>query len=123
MTETTQAEIVIIGGGVSGSSTAYFLASNADFSGSIAVIEREPTYENAPSTKSTGGFRQQFSTAENIQIGLFGVHFIKHIGEYLAVEDEVPDVGFREEGYLLLAAPEMTPTRSAMLADTATSPA
>ena len=102
-------DIVIIGGGVSGSATAYFLASNPDFSGSIAVIEREPTYENAPSAKATGGFRQQFSTAENIQIGLFGVHFIKNIGEYLTVDDEVPDVGFREEGYLLLATPEMAP--------------
>lgn len=102
-------DIVIIGGGVSGSSAAYFLASSSDFSGSIAVIEREPTYENAPSAKATGGFRQQFSTAENIQIGLFGAHFIKNIGEYLAVDDEVPDVGFREEGYLLLATPEMAP--------------
>ena len=102
-------DIVIIGGGVSGCSTAYFLASNTGFAGRVAVVEREPTYEHTPSTRATGGFRQQFSTAENIQIGLFGVHFIKHIGEYLAVDDEVPDVGFREEGYLLLASPQMVP--------------
>ena len=102
-------DVVIIGGGVSGSSSAYFLASNPGFSGSVLVVEREPTYEHSPSARATGGFRQQFSTAENIQIGLFGVHFIKHIDEYLTVDGEVPDVGFREEGYLLLASPAMVP--------------
>ena len=102
-------DIVIIGGGVSGCSTAYFLASNTGFSGSILVVEREPTYEHAPSSRATGGFRQQFSTAENIQIGLFGAHFVKHVDEYLTVDDEVPDLGFREEGYLLLANPEVVP--------------
>ena len=105
-----QYDIVIIGGGVSGSSTAYFLATHPSFSGSILVIEREPTYEHSPSARATGGFRQQFSTAENIQIGLFGAHFIKNIADYLSVDDEVPDVGFREEGYLLLATPQMLPT-------------
>ena len=102
-------DIVIIGGGVSGSSTACFLAADPSFSGTVAVVEREPTYENSPSAKATGGFRQQFSTPENIQIGLFGAHFIKSIGEYLEVDDEVPDVGFHEEGYLLLETPEVQP--------------
>ena len=102
-------DIVIIGGGVSGCSTAYFLASNKDFSGSILVVEREPTYEHSPSAKASGGVRQQFSTAENIEIGLFGAHFIKHVDEYLIVDGESPDLGFREEGYLLLATPEMRP--------------
>ena len=102
-------DIVIIGGGVSGCSAAYFLASNTDFSGSILVVEREPTYEHSPSAKASGGFRQQFSTEENIRIGLFGAHFIKHVDEYLAVDGETPDLGFHEEGYLLLATPNMLP--------------
>ncbi|MEM7408468.1 MAG: FAD-binding oxidoreductase [Pseudomonadota bacterium] len=102
-------DVVIIGGGVIGSATAYFLASNADFDGSVAVIERDSTYENAPSAKATGGIRQQFSTPENIQIGLFGAHFVKHADEYLEVDGEGPGLVFREQGYLVLASPDALP--------------
>ena len=102
-------DVVIIGGGVTGCSTALFLAREPGFDGSVLVVERDPTYEHAPSAKATGGFRQQFSTPENIRIGLFGVHFLKHLDEYLSVDDETPDVGFRENGYLLLATESMLP--------------
>ena len=102
-------DVVVIGGGVTGCSTAMFLAREPGFDGKVLVVERDPTYENAPSAKATGGFRQQFSTPENIRIGLFGVHFLKHLHEYLAIDGEVPDVGFRENGYLLLATESMLP--------------
>lgn len=96
-------DVLVIGGGIQGCSTAYFLANNTDFTGSIGVVERDPTYEHAPSARATGGIRQQFSTPENIQIGLFGAHFVKHLSNYLSVDGTNPDVGYREEGYLLLA--------------------
>ena len=102
-------DVVIIGGGVTGGSTACFLASEAGFSGSVLVVEKDPTYEHAPSARSTGGFRQQFSTPENIEIGLFGAHFFKNAARYLAVDGETPDIGVREGGYLLLATPEAFP--------------
>lgn len=102
-------DVVIAGGGVTGCSTAYWLASRPDFDGSIAVIERDPTYANAPSAKATGGIRQQFSTAENVQIGLFAAQFVKSIEERLAVDGESTGVLFREQGYLLLATPEALP--------------
>ena len=105
----TRYDAVVIGGGVTGCSTALFLAREPGFDGKVLVVERDPTYENAPSAKATGGFRQQFSTPENIRIGLFGVHFLKHLDEYLAVDGETPDVGFRENGYLLLATDAMLP--------------
>ncbi len=103
-------DVVIVGGGVTGCATALFLAREPGFDGTVLVVERDPTYENAPSAKATGGFRQQFSTPENIRIGLFGVHFLKHIDEYLSIDGETPDVGFRENGYLLLATESMLPT-------------
>ena len=102
-------DVVIIGGGVTGCSTALFLARESGFGGTVLVVERDPTYEHAPSAKATGGFRQQFSTPENIRIGLFGVHFLKHLDEYLSIDGETPDVGFRENGYLLLATESMLP--------------
>ena len=102
-------DVVIIGGGVTGCSTALFLARETGFDGTVLVVECDPTYENAPSARSTGGFRQQFSTPENVRIGLFGVHFLKHLDEYLSIDGETPDVGFREHGYLLLATESMLP--------------
>ena len=102
-------DVAIIGGGVTGGATACFLAAEPGFSGSVLVVERDPTYEFAPSARSTGGFRQQFSTPENIEIGLFGAHFFKNAKRYLAVGGETPDIGVREGGYLLLATPEALP--------------
>ena len=102
-------DVVVIGGGANGCSTAFFLASNPGFDGRILVVERDPTYQDAPSARATGGIRQQFSTPENVRVGLFGAHFVKNAGEYLAIDGEVPDLAWREGGYLLLATPETLP--------------
>jgi FAD-dependent oxidoreductase domain-containing protein 1 len=96
-------DVAIIGGGVIGSAIAYFLAGRTDFEGSIAVIEKDPTYEAAATPRSAGGVRQQFSTAENIQMSMFGAAFIKNAGEYLTVDGDVVELPFVEWGYLFLA--------------------
>ena len=89
-----QVDVLILGGGVTGCATAFFLASRPDFSGSIMVVERDPTYENAPSAKATGGFRQQFSTPENIRMGLYGTEFVKNIDAHLSVDGEPTEAHF-----------------------------
>ena len=101
-------DVIIIGGGVTGCATAFFLAAGK-FDGSVLVVERDPTYSNAPSARSTGGIRQQFSTPENIRIGLFGAEFVKNIGRYLSIDGEAPAIDFKERGYLLLASPDALP--------------
>lgn len=98
-------DVVIVGGGVTGCATAYFLAA-CDFDGSILVVERDPTYANAPSARAAGGVRQQFSTPENIRIGLFGADFVKNVGQYLSVDGDAPEIGFKERGYLILTTPD-----------------
>jgi sarcosine oxidase len=98
-----QFDVVIIGGGVIGSAIAYFLAGPVGFRGSIAVVEKDPTYETAATPRSAGGVRQQFSTPENIQMSAFGAAFIKSVGEHLSVEGEIAEVPFTEWGYLFLA--------------------
>jgi len=97
------ADVVIVGGGVIGSAIAYFLADADDFDGTVAVIERDPTYAGASTTLSAGSIRQQFSTAENIEISKFGIAFLKSIAEHLTVDGEAPDVGLQEKGFLFLA--------------------
>ena len=102
-------DVVIAGGGVMGSAIAYFLGADPDFDGTVAVVERDPGYTDCSTTRSWGGIRQQFSTAENVRMGLFAVDFIRAAGELLAVEGDAPDLAFREDGYLFLASPAGRP--------------
>jgi len=99
-------DVVIVGGGAMGSSTAYFLAANPDFAGSVLVVERDPTYDSSATSRSMGGIRQQFSTPENIQMSMFGAAFARKAAELLAVDGQSADVSFREQGYLFTATPE-----------------
>jgi sarcosine oxidase len=96
-------DVVIVGGGVIGSAIAYFLAAQTDFKGSILVVEKDPTYAEAATSRSAGGVRQQFSTPENIRMGAFGAAFIKSVDEHLSVDGEAPALPFVEWGYLFLA--------------------
>jgi len=98
-------EVVIAGGGIMGAATAYFLTADPDFHGRVLIVERDPTYTGAATTRSWGGLRQQFSTAENIRMSLFGVDFVRRASALLAVAGEAPDLAFRERGYLFLAGP------------------
>ena len=102
----TSYDVVIIGGGVVGSSIAYFLSANPDFDGSIAVIERDPYYTASSSSLSTSAIRQQFGTPPNIAMSKFSLDFLRNVGTRLAVGDDAADIGLHEPGYLVLATPE-----------------
>ena len=94
-------DVVIVGGAAIGSATAYFLTHDLGFDGSVAVIERDPTYAHAATTLSAASIRQQFSTPENIRMSAFGVAFFRDLKTRFGAE---ADIGFRERGYLLLAS-------------------
>lgn len=103
-------DVVIVGGAVMGSSVAYHLAAEPAFDGRVLVVERDPSYAECSTTLSWGGIRQQFTVPESIRMSLFGAQFVKSIGEHLSVDGEVPDIGFREEGYLYLVAEDKLET-------------
>lgn len=103
MTVSPADRIVIIGGGVIGSAIACFTLDDPAFRGSVTVIERDPTYAGASSALSASSIRQQFSTAINIEIGRFGIDYLRNLGSHLAVDGETPDIGLVEPGYLYLA--------------------
>ncbi|MFC2995972.1 NAD(P)/FAD-dependent oxidoreductase [Acinetobacter sichuanensis] len=96
-------DVIIVGGAVNGSSTAYFLANNPDFNGSILVIERDPTYAQSATALSSSSIRVQFSNPINIQISKYGADFIRNFHETMQVDDDKPDLTFHENGYLFLA--------------------
>ena len=96
-------DVIIVGGGVIGSSIAYWLAANDDFNGRIAVVEKDSTYEFSSTARSNSSIRMQFSTALNIEISKFGIEFIRNADKYLTVNGETPHLFFVENGYLFLA--------------------
>ena len=98
-------DVVIAGGAVMGSSTAYHLATDPDFQGRVLVVEKDFSYARCATTLSAGSIRQQFSTRINIEISLFGIAFIRGLPETLAVDGEPAELPFREGGYLFLASP------------------
>lgn len=95
-----EADFLIIGGGVIGSSIAYWLTKKAGVGLNVVVLEKDPTYQRCATTRSAGGIRQQFSLAENIQLSMFGAEFLSNYKEYLG--DDAPDPQFNPEGYLFM---------------------
>ena len=99
-------DVVIIGGGIMGCSTAWFLTDNPDFDGSVLVLERDPTYEFASTTHTNSCIRQQFSTELNVRISQFGADFVQNLRERMGGDARVPDLRIQNFGYLYLADTE-----------------
>jgi FAD-dependent oxidoreductase domain-containing protein 1 len=93
-------DTAIIGGGVVGSAIAYYLKKHG-FAGSVAIIEKDTTYQFGCTGRSLGGIRQQFSTPENIELSKFGLKLIRNLKTEFGPE---ADVGFHENGYLIMAS-------------------
>ena len=73
-------DVVVVGGGIIGAATAYFLSKEGR---KVRVIERDPTYKKASFPLSLGGFRRQFFQKENINLGKFALEFISNISNTL----------------------------------------
>ena len=93
------AEVVIIGGGIVGSSIAYHLTAAG--CKDVLVIERETAQGKGSTGKSMGGVRAQFSTPVNIQMSLYSIPFYASFDERLGYP-----AGYRPQGYLFCATEE-----------------
>jgi glycine/D-amino acid oxidase-like deaminating enzyme len=93
--------VVIVGGGVIGSATAWFLARRGTHE--VIVLERDPSYRLASSSLSASSIRQQFSQPVNIRLSQESLAFLRRVGDALRVDEERPDLGLVERGYLYLA--------------------
>ncbi|NND75476.1 MAG: FAD-binding oxidoreductase [Ilumatobacter sp.] len=96
-------DVVCVGGAMMGSSVAYWLSENPDFDGQVLVVEPDWTYESAQTTRAQNSIRAQFTNPLNIRLSQFGMDFIEHFHQSVAVDGESPEINFRGTGYLFLA--------------------
>jgi sarcosine oxidase, subunit beta len=90
------ADVVLIGGGIVGSSIAYHLVTAG--CKNVLVLERETAQGKGSTGKSMGGVRAQFSTPVNIQMSLYSIPFYASFEERLGYPCD-----YRPQGYLFCA--------------------
>lgn len=94
-------DVIIVGGGVMGCAIAYYLRK-FDSQIKVALIEKDPTYSRASTTLSDGNTRIQFNIQENIAMSQYGLDVLATFAQEMAVDGEMPDVAFRQQGNLFL---------------------
>jgi sarcosine oxidase, subunit beta len=93
------ADVVIIGGGIVGSSVAYHLTQAG--CRNVVVLERESQQGKGSTGKSMGGVRAQFATPVNIRMSLYSIPFFRDFDEAMGHPS-----GYRAQGYLFVATHE-----------------
>ncbi|MGE0313015.1 MAG: NAD(P)/FAD-dependent oxidoreductase [Lautropia sp.] len=93
--------VVIVGGGIVGSFVAWFLKREG-YAGAVRVIERDSSYRFASTTLAVAGIRTQFACAFNTRMSLFGATMFREIRGWFGPDAEI---GFREQGYLIVGPP------------------
>jgi len=94
-------DVIIMGGGIMGASTAYHLMM-ADPTLKVIVIEKDLTYEKASTALSMVNARIQFSLKENVQISQYAFSILNNFEEEMAVDGKKPAIFYRREGNLFL---------------------
>jgi sarcosine oxidase subunit beta len=93
MTFPETADIIIIGGGVMGASTAYHLAGRG--LKEILLVERETFFGQGATGRCAGGIRYQFATEVNVRLSQKSLPMLKRF------EDEIGQaIDYQECGYL-----------------------
>lgn len=96
-------DVVIVGGAIFGSSAAWFLSDDKDFDGSVLIIERDPSYEFASTSRTNSCMRQQFTAEINVKCSQFAADFVKNLRQYMGNDERVPKLEIQNFGYMYLA--------------------
>jgi FAD-dependent oxidoreductase domain-containing protein 1 len=94
-------DVIIVGGGIIGSSTAYYLMKMDDKL-NVCVVEKDPSYEKSSTTLSMANARIQFSFKENVEISQYAFDVLENFENDMAVNDNKPNILYRREGNLFI---------------------
>ena len=93
---TTTAEVLIVGAGIMGVSTAYHLARRG--AGRVIVLERD-TVCSGSTALASGGIRHQYANRLGIELTTHSIVTYERFREEFGVDPQ-----FRQHGYLILIA-------------------
>ena len=82
------ADVVIVGSGVMGAATAYWL-THLQPGLRVTLIESDTRYEKASSSLSASSIRQQFTCPVNIRLSQFGIAFLREAEQHLGLPDHL----------------------------------
>ena len=99
MTIPKTADVIIIGGGVMGASTAYHLAARG--LQNILLLEKEDFFGTGATGRCAGGVRYQFDTEINIRLSLESLPMLERFKEELGQA-----IDYRKIGYIFLLTNE-----------------
>src|SRR6267142_557425 len=99
MPMTNTADVVIIGGGIVGSSIAYHLSERGCTN--VLIVEREDRQGMGSTAKSMGGVRAQFATPINIRMSLYSIDLFSRFEEVTG-----HTAGYTPQGYMFVATSE-----------------
>lgn len=91
----SNADVVIIGGGIIGFSVAFHLARQKF--GQIVLVEKEAMIGEGSTAKAAGGIRAQFAQQVNVEMSMMSERFFKNFKE-----ETGSDALFEQVGYLFL---------------------
>lgn len=95
------ADVVIIGGGISGAAAAFFL-SRAGLK--PVIVERLPALASLTTARSMEAMRAQFAEPENIAMMRESIAFYERFDEHIGLADV--HIGLHQQGYLFLTTQE-----------------
>lgn len=97
---TDTCDVVVVGAGIAGVSTAFHLAERGM---DVTVVEKEPVPACGSSGKSAGGIRGQFATPHDLAASMYSIPFYETFEERFG-----GNIEYKRYGYLFLASREET---------------
>ncbi len=91
----TSADVVVIGGGIMGASTAFHLATRGTTN--VVVLESGEMFGLGSTGLNAGGIRYQFATSVNIELSKLSIGMMERFASEMGQE-----VGLRRCGYLFM---------------------
>ncbi|MFW5942651.1 MAG: NAD(P)/FAD-dependent oxidoreductase [Chloroflexota bacterium] len=84
--------VVVVGGGVMGASTAYHLALKGERD--VVLLEREPFFGQGATGKCAGGIRYQFSTEINVRLSQISLPMLERFEEETGQAIDLQWIGY-----------------------------